>query len=111
MMLSFPSFLAAASRAEIPPPSEADFAVFQSTLDPVPVPVVPPQAVSSTSAPPSTANCLAPNCWLIGRPPQTDRTRPGHYAAEDTRIPYSPPFWLARVVPSFNHLPDQLSRN
>src|SRR5919204_3739523 len=83
MMLSLPSFLAAATRADMPPPSAADLVVFQSTFEPVPPPVPPPQAASMLRAP---ARMARRACFI------------------------DPSLLGGWYVPPFNHLADQMSR-
>src|SRR5437773_4934883 len=105
MMLSLPSFFAAAINADMPPTSAADFAAAASTVEAVP----PPQAVNRTRAPARRPSRLIAASLFIALPPSSWPRWPGTCAAEDKRVPCSPPP-CRLYVPPFKHLRDRMSR-
>src|ERR1700730_13194876 len=110
MMLSLPSFLAAATRASIPPISAADLALAALVVvEPV---LVPPHALKRIRAPATMPRRRRPGSQLIYRPPRTGRSWPESRVAEATGIPCSPPFRVGLVCfPPFNHLQNRMSRS
>src|ERR1700682_3273636 len=89
MTFSVPSFLAAATKASIPPMSAADLALAALVLE---VLLVPPHAVSRIRAPARMPRRRRPSSGLIWRPPRTGRHWPESHVAEAKCVPCSPPF-------------------
>src|SRR5712691_3026350 len=107
MMLSLPSFLAAAMRAAMPPISAADLALAALVVE---LEVVCPHAVSRTRAPARMlrrrATPLIPVPPRAGRPPaRKSRRRSQTYSMFPSLQS------RASVFPPFNHPPDGLSRS
>src|SRR2546428_7573671 len=108
MMLTLPSFWAAATRAAMPPTSAADFAVAAFTVEAV---LPPPQAVSRTRAPARRPSRLMAASPFIAFPPRAGRRRPESRTAAGEHIPCSPPQCRADLLPRLKHLRDRMSRS
>src|SRR2546430_9298554 len=107
MILSLPSFLAAVTRASMPPTSAADFAVAAFTVEAV---LPPPQAVSRTRAPARRPSRLMAASPFIALSLRAGRRWPESRTAAGERIPCSPPQCRADLLPRLKHLRDRMSR-
>src|SRR6266550_1617758 len=107
MILSLPSFLAAVTRASMPPTSAADFAAAAFTVEAV---LPPPQAVSRTRAPARRPSRLIAASPFIALPRRAGRRRPESRSAAGEHIPCSPPQYRADLLPRLKHLRDRMSR-